>query len=77
MLDAFTKHNDPHQVLELSADSYLLTVDEEIQPRAKAHQRGVPSRNIPARPIVPATLPKNFINDLRRIVMSYIVTGAA
>lgn len=75
LLSAFTRRHDPHQILILTRDSYTLTVDEEIQPRARAHQRGAPSINLPARKIVPDSLPRNFLNELKQILIGYIVRG--
>jgi hypothetical protein len=37
------------------------------------HQDGVPSKNLPQRPIIPQPLPISFISDVRDIVGRYIV----
>lgn len=71
MMDAFTKKGAPHQILNLTPTSYELTVDESTQRKARSHQWGNPDTHLPARVIVPPTLPNNFIDQLRRVVMSY------
>lgn len=75
MMEAFTRRRAQHQILRATRDTYELTVDEEIQPRARAHQHGVQKKGIPIRIIVPVVLPKNFMNDLKGIIQSYVIHG--
>jgi hypothetical protein len=76
MMAAFTERGAPHQVLTTGPDYYHLSVDEEIQKRARGHQHGWVPTGLPIRKIVPDNLPLNFITALRKIAKSYVVTGA-
>lgn len=77
LYEALTQRGNANQELTLSRNTYSLTVAESSDIRARfiGHQRGVPSSNLPARPMIPDPLPQTFIQSVRKAVKSYIVRG--
>ena len=80
MMEAFTTLSSPHSILVLEDNLYVRTVDEEIGPRARGHQRGYsPAQpRLPQRRIVPDTpedYPPDFMETLRDIVRNYVIRG--
>jgi hypothetical protein len=59
---SLTRRDAPGAVFDVSRDT--ITYGSSL-PHALAHQRGVPSRNLPARPVIPS--PEVFAEAVRRV----------
>jgi hypothetical protein len=78
LYEALTQKGNVNQELILEKDRYSLSVSETaglIRASFVGHQLGVPESNLPARQMIPDPLPQTFINEVRRAVKAYIVTG--
>lgn len=78
LFDALTVRGHPNQELVLEKDRYSLSVAEgagKVRARFVGHQLGVPESKVPVRQMIPDPLPKTFIAEIRKAVMSYIVRG--
>ena len=77
LFEALTKRGHPDQELVLERHRYALTIAEDADTRARfvGHQLGIPESNVPERQMIPDPVPKTFIDEVRGLVKSYVVTG--